>query len=275
MSEASAIHAEVVVDTALALGGLDLAVPAEFLAKCVGSGFGVVSGGFCASGVGVVSGGFPSSGVGIELGRWIAPTGVDLAGILITGAVAGASGVSGVTGGTGGCGATGVAFLSAGFLSLALMVASVQKPGNFFDAKQGIDVGVVDHLILETLRKALVKGVPEGRITPVGKGCQSVEGQDVCRDLVRVLHAEDADLVLRVSDRIMRTEIYREFLNKHRKISVPRRNSGRVINIRSEPLESYAAEIGDDKEDLIIIRGEVLGAFGKMEVTDGEERDKF
>jgi hypothetical protein len=71
------------------------------------------------------------------------------------------------------------------------------------------------------------------------------------------------------------SEIYGELLDEDRKVSVPSQNSGRIVQIRSEPLLSSPPKIRDHEKNLVVIGGEILCAFGEMEITLGEEQIKF
>jgi hypothetical protein len=133
--------------------------------------------------------------------------------------------VAGVATGTG----PPIAIPFALLLALALPIPGVDEPGNGFDPSQGIDVGVMYHVILDPARKTLVKLVPEGRIAPLGEKRELVEFDDISRNTVAMFHATEPDAIFRVPNRIVRTEIHGKLLDEDRKVSVPSRNGRRIV----------------------------------------------
>jgi hypothetical protein len=90
-----------------------------------------------------------------------------------------------------------------------------------------------------------------------------------------MFHATRPDAIFHVPNWIGQTKIHGEFLNEDRKISVPRWNGIRVVEIGSKPLLGSAPKIQDHEKDLVVIGGEILCAFSKMEIALGEGGIEF
>jgi hypothetical protein len=65
------------------------------------------------------------------------------------------------------------------------------QSGNRFNHSQGIDVGMMYHVILDPARETLIKLMPEGRIAPLGEKRKLVEFNDISRNLVAMFHATE------------------------------------------------------------------------------------
>jgi hypothetical protein len=159
-------------------------------------------------------------------------------------------------------------------LCLPLVVPGVDAPGHRFDSEERIIVGNPDHLVLDATRESFVELMAESRVTPVRKTGQGVESEDIGRNPVACFHTTETDAILRITNRIVRTEVGGELLDEARKIVVPRRNLG-IVEVRRKPLLSDTPEIRDDEVDLVVISGKVLSTLSEVEITLGKEKRKF
>jgi hypothetical protein len=90
-----------------------------------------------------------------------------------------------------------------------------------------------------------------------------------------MFHVTELDAIFRVPNWIVRVEIHGTLLDKDRKVSVPSRYGGWIVQVGSEPLLSSTPKIGNHEKDFVVIGGEILCAFGKMKIALGEEQIKF
>jgi hypothetical protein len=131
------------------------------------------------------------------------------------------------------------------------------------------------HVILDPVRETLIKLVLEGGIAPLGEKRELVEFNDVGRNPVAMFHVTEPDAILRIPNQIVWAKIHGKLLDKDRKVSIPSQNSGRIVQIGSEPLLSSILEIRNHEKDFVVIGGEILHALGKMKIALGEEQIKF
>ena len=191
---ASAEHAEVILLSSFTFLRLEFAVRAELASV----GFRLFrSFGGLAGVVGI------RSGSGRRLLLLLLFTGLFVA-LLSAGGVR----IGGLTTGVRGSGAgRGVPRALTGFFRFSLPITGVDTMRDKFNSVEIVDIGVVNHFVLDPTRQPVVELTPEGAIVPTGDCSVRVKTHKVSGDFIAVFHATGLEVVLSISDRVVRAKM--------------------------------------------------------------------
>src|ERR1700746_763979 len=133
-------------------------------------------------------------------------------------------------------------------------------------------------LILELLRQAIVKVVPEGTFTVAAYLTHiAIEFDDVLGDLMVVRHGQVVETMLRIADRVVGSKIREEFMREARIIVHPQRTE---LGINQQefglkPIESHTLEVRLGVDDLSAVIVEGFGMVLEVQLALHEECMEF
>ena len=134
-------------------------------------------------------------------------------------------------------------------------------------------------LVLDMIRQTIIKVVPEGTFSIAPDLHRNpVELNHVLDDTLTVLHGQVVELVLRISNRVMRTKVCLEFQDELLIIFHPEWMEVGVIHeeeVWFEPLQGNIFEVGLHKGDFGMVLGKCLRAILEVQLTLHKEDPEF
>ena len=132
-------------------------------------------------------------------------------------------------------------------LGLVLPVACVYHVSEGSEFGKGVRLANTRGLILDAVGETVVEVVPEGTFS-IATDLQSdtVKLHNILVDALTILHCQVVELVLCISDRVVRSEVCLELQDKLAEVVHPRRTKHGVLHleeVRFEPLKGHALQV--------------------------------
>ena len=150
-------------------------------------------------------------------------------------------------------------------LGLALPIASVDSLGEGTEFGEGWRLSDAGEFILDAVGKAVVEVVPEGTfsVTSDLRG-DPIKLHNVLIDTLSILHRQMVELVFRISDGVVRTEVGFELVDELLEVVHPDRTECGVFHeeeVRFEPFQRDALQVRLREGDFSAVGAECLRAI--------------
>ena len=164
-------------------------------------------------------------------------------------------------------------------LGLALPIVRIDRLCQRAELGESGRLPNVGDLVLDMIRQTVIKVVPEGTFSIAPDlCCDPVELDHVLGNTLTVLHSQVVELVLCISDRVMRTKVHLEFQDVLLIIFHPEWMEVRVVHeeeVQFEPFQGDTLEIGLHEGDFHAVLSECPRAILEVELALHQENPEF